>query len=269
MVFMKVQHFFATNPVFTHAEFVKAINDKGKLSPKTIEATLRHYTQTGRLINIRKGLYTVLSVKDTPKNFVVDPFLLASKLAKNAILGYHTALQFYGRAYSLSQLFLIITTEKLRPFQFRSQTFKSVKTPCRLVLMQQEHYGVNTEERQGIPILVTSLERTLVDLMDRPDLGGGWEEVWRSLESVEYFKLDKIVEYVLLLNKATLTAKIGFYLEQHQEVLMVTESYLQTLQQHIPKQPHYMEKKTKGVFTKRWNLIVPQTIIEKTWEQIL
>lgn len=27
---------------------------------------------------------------------------------------------------------------------------------------------------------VASLERTLVDVLDRPDLAGSWEEVWRS-----------------------------------------------------------------------------------------
>jgi predicted transcriptional regulator of viral defense system len=266
---MKAQHFFATHPIFTHAEFVKSINDKGKLSSRTIEATLRHHTQTGRLANIRKELYVVLSPQDTPENFVIDPFLLASKLAKDAILGYHTALQFYGRAYSLSQFFVIITSRKMRPFQLRSQTFKSVNPPHQLTLKQQEYYGVNTQERQGTSLLVTSLERTLVDLLDRPDLGGGWEEIWRSLESVEYFKIDKIIEYVLLLNNAALVAKVGFYLEQHQRILMVTDNYLQKLQQHIPKQPHYMDKRRKGQFIKHWNLIIPQIIIEKSWEQTL
>ncbi len=34
-------------------------------------------------------------------------------------------------------------------------------------------------------VRVTAFERTLVDVLDAPDLGGGWEEVWRSLEMVE------------------------------------------------------------------------------------
>ncbi len=60
------------------------------------------------------------------------------------------------------------------------------------VLFEQEFFGTTVMERAGIEFRATGLERTLVDLHARPDLGGGWEEIWRSLESVEYFDLDLI-----------------------------------------------------------------------------
>lgn len=53
--------------------------------------------------------------------------------------------------------------------------------------------------------------------------------VWRSLESVEFFDLDHVIEYTLLLNNATTTAKVGFYLQQHRETLMVEELHLARL----------------------------------------
>ena len=84
---------------------------------------------------------------------------------------------------------------------------------------------------------VTNLERTLVDVLDRPGLSGSWEEIWRSLESVEFFDLDKVVEYALLLGNATTAAKVGFFLEQHRETLMVEDRHLKELQ--VPaRQPH-------------------------------
>ena len=45
-----------------------------------------------------------------------------------------------------------------------------------------------------------------MDVLDRPDLAGGWEEVWRSLESVEFFDIDQVVRYSLLLENATTCA---------------------------------------------------------------
>ena len=66
---------------------------------------------------------------------------------------------------------------------------------------------------------MTGLERTLVDVLNRPDLTGSWEEIWRSLESVEFFDLDKVAEYVHLLGNATTAAKVDFFLEQHREAL--------------------------------------------------
>ena len=84
-------------------------------------------------------------------------------------------------------------------------------------------------------IRVASLERTLVDVLDRPDLSGSWEEIWRSLESIEFFDLDKVVEYALLLGNATTVAKVGFFLEQHRESLMVEDRHLQPLHEVRPK----------------------------------
>jgi len=57
---------------------------------------------------------------------------------------------------------------------------------------------------------VTSLERTQVDVLVRPDLGGGLEEVWRFLESVEYFDVERVTNYMLKLRSATAVVKVGF-----------------------------------------------------------
>lgn len=115
-------------------------------------------------------------------------------------------------------------------------------------------------------IRVTSLDRTLVDVLDRPDLGGGWEEIWRCLESVEYFDLDKVVEYVQLLDNATTAAKVGYYLEQHAESLMVEEKHLKPLRQLRPKKPHYLQRGKRGKLVNDWNLVIPISLAERSWE---
>ena len=77
---------------------------------------------------------------------------------------------------------------------------------------------------------MTTLERTLVDVLDAPRHGGGWEEIWRSLESVEFFDVDAVTDYALKLGSAVTVAKVGFFLEQHREELMLEESHLERLQ---------------------------------------
>jgi len=62
--------------------------------------------------------------------------------------------------------------------------------PVSLEREDEEYFGIQNVDRMGLDIRVTSLERTLVDVLDRPGISGGWEEVWRSLEMVEYFNLD-------------------------------------------------------------------------------
>tara|TARA_Y100000031_G_scaffold122941_1_gene138076 strand:- start:570 stop:971 length:402 start_codon:yes stop_codon:yes gene_type:complete len=132
-------------------------------------------------------------------------------------------------------------------------------------------FGVTHRKRSGVELRITNLERTLVDVLDRPELTGSWEEIWRSLESVEFFDLDQVVEYVLLLGNATTAAKVGFFLEQHREILMADEIHLNSLRQMRPRQPHYLIRgqRKNCRWVKDWNVMIPVEILEKSWEEVL
>jgi predicted transcriptional regulator of viral defense system len=140
-----------------------------------------------------------------------------------------------------------------------------------LVAKGQPLMEVKTLERAGVAVRVTSLERCLVDALDRPDLSGGWEEVWRSLELVEFFDLDRVIEYGLLLDNATTAAKVGFFLEQHRDVLMVEDRHLQPLRERRPKSPHYLARRPRngGRLVAGWNLVVPPRTLDQAWEEVL
>jgi predicted transcriptional regulator of viral defense system len=126
-------------------------------------------------------------------------------------------------------------------------------------------------DRAGLVVRVASLERTLVDVLDRPDLAGSWEEIWQSLESVEFFNLDKVIEYVLMLENATTAAKVGFFLEQHREALMVEQAHLKSLQKLRPRRPHYFDRARRkdGRLVKQWNLVIPSAVIERSWAEVI
>jgi len=191
-------------------------------------------------------------------------------MSDDAVLAYHTALEFHGRAYSLFHQYQYQTGRSTRSASFRGYEFRPVLYPKSLRDDGQESFAVNTAERMGLEVRVTSLERTLVDLLDRPELGGSWEEVWRSLESVEFFDLDNVVQYALLLKNSTTVAKVGFFLDQHRESLMVTDAHLQPLREHLPRKPHYLMRgrKKSGRLDNRWNLVVPQELLDRSWQEI-
>lgn len=265
-----MQEFFATHPVFSYKEFGAYLADRDSRNVTTRWALLTHYVNTGRLLRVRRGLYVTVPPGQTPESVRPDPFLLAAKATPDAVLAYHTALEFHGKAYSAFHEFYYLTALATRTFQFAGETFKRVAFPKELVRKGQEHFGLELAERAGLQVRVTGLERTMVDVLSRPALGGGWEELWRSLESVEYFDLDQIVDYAVLLGNATTVAKVGLYLEQHAEVLMVDESYLDRLRSHAPRKPHYMERSARepGRLVDSWNLVVPVRILERSWEEV-
>jgi predicted transcriptional regulator of viral defense system len=219
---------------------------------------------------VRRGLFASVPPGASPKNSPVDPYLVAAKLTDDATLAYHTALEFHGKAYSVHQQFLYLTEQAARPLRFRSQQFRAVSLPKVLKEKKKEPFGVVVADRLCLDVRVTGLERTLVEVLDRPDLEGGWEEIWRSLESVEFFDLDQVVKYALLLGNATTIAKVGLYLEQHRAPLMVTDSHLKCLRSHRPAKAHYLQRglREPGRFVSGWNLVVPDTVLTRSWQEV-
>jgi predicted transcriptional regulator of viral defense system len=59
---------------------------------------------------------------------------------------------------------------------------------------QDERFGVEEIYRQGLSISITSLARTYVDLLDRVKLGGGWEEVIRSINKISVLNVDQVIQ---------------------------------------------------------------------------
>lgn len=263
--------FLTQHPVFTSEDFRAFQHGRGSRSASTQKNLLAHYERRGRIVRVRRGVYAVVAPGSTPESVPVDPYLVASRLAADAVLAYRTALSFHGRAHSVTQRFEFLTATAPRPLIFRSWQFRAVRFPPALCRRQQEHFAVEETERSGLPVRVTSLERTLVDVLDRPDLGGGWEEIWRSLETVEFFNLDRVIAYVGLLGNATTAAKVGYYLEEHRETLMVEESHLERLAALRPKEPHYLERgaRTEHKLVGRWNLVMPAWLVNRAWEQVL
>jgi predicted transcriptional regulator of viral defense system len=105
--------------------------------------------------------------------------------------------------------------------------------------------------------------------LEAPDLGGGWEEVWRSLEMVEYFDLDAVVSYTLKLDSALTVARVGFFLEQHREALFVEDRHLKSLSENAPRQPRYWDRKREtGRLVMPWNLVVPERVLNRTWAEV-
>jgi len=267
---MKHAAFFRKHPVFTGEELDISMSAMGEVGSRAKESLLTYHRKSGHLVSIRRGLYGVIPPGADSETYPINPYLVAAKLAGDAVLSHHTALELYGHAYSVREQITYSASHPVARFSFRSYIFRGVKFPQALCSVKKENFGVNTVDQSGLEVPVTSLERTLVDVLDRPDLSGSWEEIHRSLVSVQFFDLDKVVEYALLLGNKTTTAKVGFFLEQHMESLMVAEDHLKSLASNLPRQPHYLENtmRKSGKLIKKWNLVVPVEVLERTWGEV-
>lgn len=267
---MKPTEFFARHPVFRFDEFRTAHLASGRRSAETTASVLKQHVAAGHLINVRRGLYAVVPATADAATFRVDPFLLASRLTDDAVIAYHAALQLLGKAHSLSNRITYLTRHRAKPFLFQDVELVPVLVPMTLRKRKDLGGGIREERRQELIVRVTGYERTLVDVLDAPEHGGGWEEIWRSLEAIEFVDLDLVVAYALRLGSALTIARVGFYLEQHQEALLVEDRHLAALQAAAPKQPSYFERRNRrgGKLVPRWSLIVSDDVRTRAWAAV-
>ncbi|HEY3451466.1 MAG TPA: hypothetical protein VGK67_34220 [Myxococcales bacterium] len=257
-----------SRPVFTHEELVAEYVSAGR-SRRSADSLLHKHLAAGRVVRVKRGVFLPVPRGVSADAAPYDPYLVATKLAPNAAVAYHAALQFHGKSYSQSRRFHFFTRERLRPTSFRGTEFVPVRLPAPFEGQADMGGGILERRHAGGVVRVATLERTLVDVFDAPDRGGGWEEIWRSLEMVEFFDLDAVIDYVGRLGSAIACARVGFFLEQHREPLMVEERHLAALQAHAPKGPRYLDpKRVPGKLVGRWNLIVPARVLERSWQEV-
>jgi predicted transcriptional regulator of viral defense system len=261
--------FFARHPVFRYDEFVAAHAGRGGRSRQTSASVLKQHVAAGRLLHLRRGLYAVVPRDADAASHPVDPYLVATQLADDAVVAHHAALQFHGKAYSVWSRFHYSTRARQKRFAFRGLEFVPVQVPAALRGRADLGGGVVEHRHAGGLARVATLERTLVDVLDAPGRCGGWEEVWRSLEMVEYFDLDAVLAYARLLGSALTAARVGFFLEQHRERLMVETRHLALLRELAPAQPRYLDSKREpGKLVKGWNLVVPERVLARSWAEV-
>ncbi|MFQ6136391.1 MAG: hypothetical protein ACE5PM_04330 [Candidatus Hydrothermarchaeales archaeon] len=218
--------------------------------------------EEGKLERIRKGLYTVLSPLETPEEYVPDKFLIASKIRDDYYLGYHTALEFYGSAYShFNEVYVAIKKkDRFDPFQYKNLKFRPV-------FVQDTNFSVEEKEYLGSGVRLSSEERTFIDCLDRVEYAGGWEESLKSLQGLTGLNFDNLNKTLLIYNNELLFRKAGFVLSILRDTSVFYEHFsdkmLDRLHKKIGKSPRYLTDEKPFIYNEKWRLYVPKNFEEK------
>jgi predicted transcriptional regulator of viral defense system len=262
---MNYKNFFNQHPVFTIEEVLAA--SKG-IKMSSVYANLKYYLKKGKLRIIKRGLYYVIPDDNLSDTFYPHSLLIASRLSKEAIIAFHSAFELMGYSHSIFHRFFYYTNLRKRTFIFRDDEFISVKVPESLKRTNLEMLSTEEEYYHNVCVKFTNRERSFVDCLNKPDYGGGIEEVYRCVEKYPYLNFEEIMAYLDALEKNILYAKVGFFLQQHREQFYVEEALLKELKKKIPNSAVYFDsKRRKGKLVKEWNLVVPDIIIKRKWEE--
>jgi predicted transcriptional regulator of viral defense system len=246
--------------VVRYKEIEEIASDIVEQQPVTFRYLYNEYInklrRAGKLLHPQRGIYVVvLPTKINDDSYQPDKYLIASKIQTPYYLGYHTALELHGCAYSnYNEAYIVVSPNK----KFRGFEFKNIR--YRPVFNSQNQIGLKKINHKNHKIMVSSASRTFLDCIERPEYSGDWEECLKSLESLVGVKADELKQLLDEFGKDMLFRKTGFVLDlfnenpYYQGILSNLQSYLS---EKIGKSPMYLKEGAKSELEKKWRLYVP------------
>ena len=94
----KTASFLSAHPVFTRAEFAAAFGHLA--SAANVTSLLRHHLRAGNIKRVSREVFAAVPAHLAVERMMIDRFAAASKLRSDGVLGFHSALELHGIAYS-------------------------------------------------------------------------------------------------------------------------------------------------------------------------
>lgn len=211
-----------------------------------------------KLKSPKKGLYIAVPPTQINKqNYQPDKYLLASKLQHPYYLGYHSALELHGCAYSTYNTVTVVLpkNKKIRPFTYKKIHYQPIYSSTQNQDLEEILY-------KNQKIIISTPTQTFLDCIRRPDLAGGFEEVLKSLETLPAVNADQLKK---LLNTTKrndlLIRKTGLILDLFKDNPYYSSTVKKLrpyLQKNKGETPRYLKQKTKSIYNKEWNLYIPK-----------
>lgn len=253
--------FFSDMPVFDRAQYARAVGRQP--GDKVVTSMLNQHMKAGNIRRVARGVFASVPKHATPESWSVDRYLAASRLRPGGVVGYHSALELHGYAYSEGYEVQVIAAGKPGRLQTSDFTCRFVKPAVAL-----EPEAIAKVDRLGMDVAVTTLERTVADLFDRPDLAGGADELIDSLDLIGRLDAARLLEHLERLGNATAAGAAGWWLESSRDRLEVPDPVLTAIHRIAPIQNRYAlgAQSGAGKAATGWGVILPEAIVDRRFE---
>jgi predicted transcriptional regulator of viral defense system len=174
---------------------------------------LRHLAAEGWVARLQRGLYTTVPLEaEDPENWGADPWAVAMAVLAPGYVGGWTALHHWDLTDQIFSTTVFVTA---RPVPRRRRTIGGARFELRH-RSESALFGTRRVWREGTPVEASDRERTLVDCLDDPSLGGGLRHTTEALAAYAErpdVSWQRLVEYGDRLGNRTVFKRLGYVAE--------------------------------------------------------
>lgn len=209
-------------PIFT-IEQISSLPDNQKLTPQQIRKLISKLAQSGWIEILKRGTY---AVKSPLFSSDIPPFAIANALVQPMAISHWSALAQHGFStqnpvmIQASTPHKVITPEMRRGKAYRPRgraSWRAFGLEFEFIYVKKDWFWgfekiwVNSWQQ----VAITDPERTILDLVVRPDIFGGIRAASEIMEgALSQIKLEQLVSYALRYGVGTVIKRLGWLLEK-------------------------------------------------------
>lgn len=241
--------------------------------PRTQAAKLlARWAGKGWLARVQRGVYIPVPLESPTSDVPLDDaWVVASRIYEPCYVGGWSAAEYWGLTEQIFRTLLVFTVQQPRnrnPVLQGSEFLLRTVPESALFGLKAVWRGGSGGASRQVKVLVSDPSRTVLDLLNAPQLGGGLRSSVDMLEN--YLASDKkdlprLFDYACQLQNGAVFKRLGFLLETlaPAEKEMIAQCKLKMSQGNSRLDP----KLTGGKLVTRWRLWVPEVWKLKNLEQ--
>lgn len=199
------------------------------LSAASTRSLLRKAVVRGLIARLARGLFSVIPPElGSDREYAGDPYLTARALVGTApyYFSYSTAMELHRMVTQPRLGVFVSTSKRIADRKIHSTKYTFVFIRREEIFGTQRHWITKQEA-----IVVSDMERTVIDGLRRPEYCGGITEVARALwMRHDNIKVQKLLQYAKQLDIGAVTRRLGYVLELYR---LATSENLNGLRQGL------------------------------------